>query len=570
MGFGFDNEVLNLCDFNFTTSCFNFFCGSNEIVSFNLTNSIVNNSTFREEYFNRFNYCLYCNNNDAKEFQEIIASSDNNICKLFPIYNDIINLLTSHCNNGKDYLQQVNHINNFTLNNLNIGMIEQRFFSDKTIYRTKYLNNLTSAIEDNTLHFIQTTFQGGYSNPVMCYCSSRKEFGFQCDDAYQKFFIPFKFKASNVLLFVYSILLIVIVTIIIIIPHCHVKIKSIQQLASETITSSKESTFIPLIYFKSALSELFLTDLTSQVIFYLIASLIACFIENLMEFIWNFKVWNLNVSDQFWGVFRGVGVFFVSLTYCMLLVQWSHLIYFVRNNITSYRQPLSRVNFILYISLYIFNFILILIGVIISAVLDSSFYFFTLCAISMIIYPVIFLIGFSVYGIIIFKKLRKSNTNIYQLKFTKFILVLNVIMTIGIVVAIISAPSFILNWDLFGIFLGLNRNFIVDVMVLIALTMVAYIIFKKKETLTFYSKILEMCNCCSCCNVCIVKLRKSDSNSNSNSGLKKMKSVFKIPTQQTLNNVTTAASVNNNDDTSSTSNIELQTKTPPATPRNVI
>ncbi|KAL9655484.1 hypothetical protein ABK040_011877, partial [Willaertia magna] len=74
MGFGFDNEVLNLCDFNFTTSCFNFFCGSNEIVSFNLTNSIVNNSTFREEYFNRFNYCLYCNNNDAKEFQEIIAS----------------------------------------------------------------------------------------------------------------------------------------------------------------------------------------------------------------------------------------------------------------------------------------------------------------------------------------------------------------------------------------------------------------------------------------------------------------------------------------------------------------
>ena len=228
MGF----EEISLCDRNGIETkavsseglCMDYFCSCSiggGAACTNLTQSMLNNSTFREEYFLIVNYCMNCNGEEAFRFRTELDNPQGKCVNRFPTYTDLQSAFLGHCN------QELSD----NIQNVNLGIIDKRFFdSTDGYYSNKWKRNVTTPDRDNILHLFHSTFQRKTENPLFCWSKNSQPIDFQCDDAYTNFLKPLKYFVTPVLFMGVIMVLVVVQTAIVTIPSCLNKVRHIKKL----------------------------------------------------------------------------------------------------------------------------------------------------------------------------------------------------------------------------------------------------------------------------------------------------------------------------------------------------
>ncbi|KAG2393369.1 hypothetical protein C9374_006900 [Naegleria lovaniensis] len=482
--FVLDNSEIDLCDsslidtrltiqnssaFLNNSICIEYFCecSLDSNVCLNLTTSLVSNTTFRMEYFRMINFCIHCNNFHSQEFRKAIASSNSNQClSKFPSYEALQTSMLSHCNHNMDE-QSIHSIiaNSSVVNttNFNIGIIDWRFFQPGVYYSSIYTSKQSNITTDNTLHLYNTLFVSDLMNPVMCWCRNElgKRLAFQCADAYYNFILPFKYMGSPliiILLFSINLILFIVYNII---PLTLTKIHAINSRLKTSIANQASSTFLPNIILKICFEELLFTDLRPSILLLLLCSTLLILLENVILFIWNFR-------------------FFYDV-----VVHWGHIVDLLGSSKT--KRTLSRRNWVLLAIMYAFNVFALIVGVVGCIILEGTFPLFAVAAICMIVCPNILMVVFSAYSWIIFKRLKRSQKNISELKFTKKMILFNLVLIMSFLAAAVLLPTYVVAWDLYGIYVGLFRSMGIDVTCFVILLFITYILANDVEISKHYS-----------------------------------------------------------------------------------
>jgi len=489
-----DAPLFNLCEtyrstvnmWNETDVCNLYFCDCelDERVCYNLTYSITQNDTFRYEYFHMINYCVHCNNPDSQSFRIRIGSEG--MCPKFPQLNRLQSAMVKHCNNGETIRgPNVNDTSSLLNDNkTNLGVVDWRNFVPGTYFSNRYWNNQTDSLLDNSLHLFESVFRGEKENPLLCWCRNRVEdarigYAYQCDDAYYQFLVPFKYLGVGLIMALVFFMLLVFMTVYIAVPMFYNKFKAIQSKVNYE-KAVQENVLVTTLYLKYVCEEFVMTDLKPLVLVFLYISITLVVLENLFSFFWNFTFWNSNVSINVWGLLRSLEIYFASFSVSSLMVQWSHIVDLLKNNVN--KKPLSLFNGVLLGSIYLFNVALIIIGIALSAVFGSSTYLYTVAGISMIFMPSILLVLFTIYGVIIYKRISLTATvSVYHLKFTKFIILFNVTLAVIFVIATITIITFIVSWDVYGLFYGVFKTLILDILSLAIFLLMIYILVIESE-----------------------------------------------------------------------------------------
>ncbi|EFC39732.1 predicted protein [Naegleria gruberi] len=339
---------------------------------------------------------------------------------------------------------------------------------------------MTISDKDNTLHLFETLFQNRNENPILCWCKNELYGGFayKCADAYYNFLVRFKYIGTPWWFMFFFTCYLITMTIYNTIPLVHAKNASIKKKIEQR--KSREANTIRM-YLTIYLEELFLTDLRPSILLLIYMESSFFFIENMICFLWNYSFMHGSLKNiQLWGCFRALAIYALGYGFSTLMVQWSHIVDLIKSNQS--KKKLSKYNLILLISIYIFNAFLIIIAIVLCSILKTSVYLFALAAVAMILVPTILIVSFTTYGIVIYRRLKSyKNVNISQMRFFKFILVFNTALFFGFVLAIIFVPTFISTWDIFGMFVGVFKNFAIDSAGLLATYIITYILINENE-----------------------------------------------------------------------------------------
>ncbi|KAG2392399.1 hypothetical protein C9374_012651 [Naegleria lovaniensis] len=510
---------------NLTNSCFSYFCecSVDSRVCLNLTHSLISNQTFQRDYFVMMNYCLSCNTEEAHAFRKEINGSNTKCSQRFPSLERIQRSMLKHCNGGFLEDKALNSIlasaleiynyDNTTTNtsddlsglspNFNIGIVDWRFFQPDLYYSNKYLKNYSLNIQDHTLHLFESLFLSETVNPVMCWCRNQpyQKFAFQCGDAYDHFFIPFKYIGTPLIVIVLALLALVSSIFYNSLPLIVSKRKKIFHLFQQEIALRSTSQWYLVVWTKIMLEQCFLTDLRAAILFFQTCASIFMVVENVIGFVWNFMFWNSQFdNNELYGCFRALSIFSMSMTFTALLVHWSHVVDLINATATvsKPKRHLSRKNLIILVSIYMFNIIVILIGSIVSGVLRKSTPLFACAAAAMILLPTILIIAFTIYGFRIYWRLKRTQTNFVELRFTRFIILFNISLAIGFGLACVFIPTFIIRWDIYGIFVGLFKNFVIDCSCILFIALITYILCHEGEFKQCYGSCLTQIFLCEC------------------------------------------------------------------------
>nr|CAG4717153.1 unnamed protein product [Naegleria fowleri] len=500
MNTSFFGQIGNSSSFNNSTTgnpCVDYFCecSIDPRVCFNLTHSLIFNAnqTFRSDYFIMMNYCLSCNSEDAHAFRKYMSGGEftssqinqhSKCSQRFPSLERIQRSMLKHCNHGlldDTILNSIlfaslsayannnktnNTSNNSNINNnqtlipidpsndkVNIGIVDWRFFQPDLYHSNKYLKNYSSNIEDNTLHLFESLFLSETVNPLMCWCRNQNgpKFAFQCGDAYQLFFIPFKYFGTPFIIIVLMLSALIISVFYNTIPFVVTKRRKISHQWKQEIALRASSKWYLIILGKIMFHQLFLTDLRSAILFFQTCTGVFMIVENIIGFVWNFKFWNSQFeNNELYGCFRALSIFSMSLTFTTVLVHWSHVVDLISStsHMSNPKRHLSRKNILLLVSIYLFNIMVILIGSVVSGVLKRSTPLFACAAASMILLPSALIVAFTIYSFRIYFRLKRTQTNFVELRFTRFIIILNIGLATAFVLACVFIPTFIARWDI--------------------------------------------------------------------------------------------------------------------------
>lgn len=476
--------------------CLEYFCecSIDANVCFNLTNSLIENERFRMQYFRMINYCIHCNNHHSRQFinsiseEPAVATKNSKCLSRFPSYELLQRSLLKHCNIGISQ-QKVNSLlsSNETNDDFNVGIIDWRFFQINNYYSNMYLKNHSATINDSTLHMFYTLFVEESVNPVMCWCRNElgKRYAFQCGDAYYNFIVPFKYIGSPLLLIILLSFSLLLATIYNIIPLYFTKRAIVITRSRTEIANQIQAHFIPLIYLRIALEECVLKDLRSIILLFEVMGTTILITENVICFLWNFSFFfDSQSSDLLWGCFRALAIWFYAFSSTALLVQWGHIVDLLQASTT--KKSLSRFNVILILSIYTFNCCIMVIGVIACIVLKSTMPLFAAATISMIVAPSILIICFTTYSFLIFKRLKLANRNIREMRFTKSMTLFNVSLISAFIFGIVFLPTFVVRWDIYGIYVGIHKNLVIDLACVVVTGFFTYILANEGDITKYY------------------------------------------------------------------------------------
>lgn len=489
----FDIPIQNSSSILDHSICVDYFCDCSidSNVCFNLTINLMNNSTFRMQYFRMINFCIHCDNFHSQAFRNAISMNNHGQCQSkFPSYESLQTSMLKHCNH-KINLQSIDTIisnSSFNTLNFNVGILDWRFFQPGVYYSSIYLSNHSKTTLDNTLHLYNILFVSETVNPVMCWCRNEwgEKFSFQCADAYYTFLLPYKYIGSPIVIFFLFSINLILFIVYIIIPLALTKQEIISSRLKSLIANQATSTFLPNIVWKIIFEELLYSDLRPTILLFLLCSVLLILLENFILFIWNFRFFFDAIgSDLLMGCFRSIAIWCFSFAYISLLVHWGHIVDLLDSSTT--KRTLSRRNLIILAAMYAFNIVTLIVGAIGCIILEGTFPLFAVAAICMIVCPNILIVVFSAYSWIIFKKLRHSQKNISELKFTKKMVLFNLVLIVSFLAAAVFLPTYIDTWDLFGIYVGLYRSPFIDVTSSIILLFITYILANDVEISKHYS-----------------------------------------------------------------------------------
>ncbi|KAG2383278.1 hypothetical protein C9374_004615 [Naegleria lovaniensis] len=475
--------------------CVEYFCecSIDTNVCFNLTKSLVENERFRIQYFRMINYCIHCNSNHSQLFinsiseQSPLKSQNSKCLSRFPSYELLQRSLLKHCNIGISQ-QRISTLLSFndTKEDFNVGIIDWRFFQIDNYYSNIYLKN-HSDNNDNTLHMFNTLFLEEFVNPVMCWCRNEfgKRFAFQCGDAYYNFLIPFKYIGSPLLVLILLAMSLLLAAIYNIIPLYLTKRRAVIFRSKSEIANQMQARFAPFVYLRIALEEFVFTDLRSVILLFEILGTVCLMIENIICFLWNFSFFNdSQSSDLLWGCFRALAMCLYAFSFMALLVHWGHIVDLLKTSTT--KKSLSRFNIILILSIYTFNCCIMIIGVIVCIVLKSTAPLFAVAAISMIVAPSILIICFTIYTFLIFKRLKLAHRNIREMRFTKSMTLFNISLISAFILGIIFLPTFVVYWDVYGIYVAIHKNLAIDLACVVITGFFTYILANEGDITKYY------------------------------------------------------------------------------------
>ncbi|KAF0973747.1 hypothetical protein FDP41_007134 [Naegleria fowleri] len=517
--------------------CLEFFCSST-LKYHEVENRKLNLTRWSQvdEFTWFYNYCLYCDNVVSREFKDFLInnsstqSSENPDQSACPLFNPtIIQKAQQHC--------QIQSFQNKP-QPYSIGT----FFLSSDLMDSPEFRSVLSFYD-----FIQFVEQSSF--PYNCFCKEQSlslvpgirpfSFAFACD-IYAKAIIPLVFEFGPIFIFLYTVFLLFSSFFVLILPiYCAVY---------------REYRYA---YEKKLLSTIF--DLRIQSTTILFFAILWMCAQEIFSYLFNFNAFSSMYYDEdshngFMlllgnGLLRMISLVFLCCSFASMLVSWQHMTSNTEGNFlsgvaggiaatgkaligaskderehglvddneeyTPQNKRESERSSLLYIGgrdpseslstgnkLILAGFYLSLLALLITVVI-MSFFIHTLYIIFLVfiafgmMYLWIFPIGFLFSGIRMYYKLKsmKENLSFARLKFTKFMIFADICFILLIIVGALFMLTYLFGWDLFGVFIGINRSLIMDFTIVLMMTIEQYMLFNQKSIKDLYGEKILMCCC---------------------------------------------------------------------------
>ncbi|KAL9649101.1 hypothetical protein ABK040_008478 [Willaertia magna] len=486
---------------NWTTShmtnidCANYFC-FDKLSTANFTSRILSNEIFRIEFSFLFNHCMFCNSNSSITFRNLV---ENGSCNSFPfVPNNWYQLGSSHCQGKPMSVPVMNVTSSESLNyrDFHFAVLDAHLFEPLSIYSGALTKSISKL--DNNLDTISRFFNTLYNNtvfgvggaPMFCHCASSNTFAFKCYDSNHNFFLPLKFNASPLLFLALFLIVTIVYTIVIIVPKLYVIIGTLLKLK----TFKKDVNFYfttkfkhPCLSFTKAILLLTIGDIKVHVIFWAYLFNIFLILTEIFSYARNYySAINIFFIDDVGGSLRAIGMLFLLLAYGTMVIHWQHTMDLFNANTT--KANLSKINTIILIVFYVFVAIALLAGIIGSAITKDTFVIFGIFSALYIIIGLVFSVAFTILGVRILLKMKKTSKSIAQLKLTKSIMLLNICNLVVVIIAVLSLPTYLIGFDIYTIEMGLIRSTVYDLWLLSVSIVSFYVLFTPFEFGFVYGK----------------------------------------------------------------------------------
>ncbi|KAL9642818.1 hypothetical protein ABK040_009893 [Willaertia magna] len=310
-------------------------------------------------------------------------------------------------------------------------------------------------------------------NPYICLCDS-KYYGYRCD-IFSINIVPVTFRGFPIICFVISMFLIFVTMVFNVIPLAYRNFKKIRQKV--------KFRFVPL--HKAIYDEVF--SLNWKVIIFLLIYFLFISLENVLSFAFiDVYIQKVDIGA---GFFRALSLLPLITALFVTFVIWVNVLLTSMN-----RSDTVNTHFGLKIILVIFYLFVIALAVLpfVYTFEKSIVKIFNIVYFSLTVgFMMFFIFVFIIFGTKLYLKLRKANNlSIFQIKFTKFVIVLSLIATIVIIQMIFVIIEYAASTVTFGLFYRATNFGVLDVtMCVLASTMI--------YQMTPFNEMKEI-YCCTC------------------------------------------------------------------------
>ncbi|KAG2370825.1 hypothetical protein C9374_013417 [Naegleria lovaniensis] len=484
------------------TTCSDLLC-SNSTIILDLTNT-----TQVESLGQVMNFCLYCNHSSSDAFRNLLWNGQ---CQTFTSLHSLqngnfgpqfVNMMNLHCNGDRNTQLTVpsQHLPIFDVTFFKTEYFKRQFSKYQLQSHSTNEFETASPLKRTTLQSLLNFYFGSvmtqenisstnipFDIPVTCWCHyndpSSHSFGFQCNDFYHNFLIPYSFRYSPLISAVVFILIFFIHLFTIQIPRFYERIYTFKhKIIREVVDKS--------IFMKMNITIQHFLDIVVQAPVCFSLSLLSGFLENMFRFLFNFSFMFDFYQGYLAGLFRALSGVLVVCGFSSLVISWSHAIDVSNHMRQDKSNALSIFNKTI-LSIFYAAVVLVLItsGIVFAVVSDYG-YAWSILALSVMIYIFTYGFGFLFYGIRIYFRLRKANNKggLFEYRFTKFMLGLSIWFFYGWICTMLSMITYIFGFDVLSLFFGMTRNIFLDSSLILVTILSSYITFNKEAFVKSYGK----------------------------------------------------------------------------------
>ena len=517
--------------------CIDFFCVTDSILDHAIENRKLNLTSAKQlgDFTNLYNYCFYCDNPTSQTFKNFLFDNSTkwndstpqyrSLCPLFDL--QMIATAQSHCDA-----------------NYNIKDAPGYFYMSEELISISEYSHVLSFYD-----FMQ--FQESHF-PFNCYCGGSSlslsngirnfSFGFECD-MYTRAMIPLVFEFAPIVLFFFLLILLVGTFMTLLLPIYSAVYREYKQ----TYHTEGRRDYLKIFDLRIQSSSFLFAS-----IFWMCAQEVLAYLFNFYAFSQIYRTSTNKANSGFTmllgnGLLRMVSLVCLCCSFAGMLVSWQHMTSTGENFLsgvgagiaatgkallagreslkststeeeekfplrheqcstnTNLSESLSFGNKLILVGFYISLTMLLVSVVVLSFLVETLSTVFVVFIAFGMMYMWIFPIGFLFSGIRMYYKLKsmKENLSFGKLKvsialisytcfqFTRFMIFADVCFILLIMVGAVFMVTYLFGWDLFGIFIGINRTIIMDLTIGLMMTIEMYMLLNKK-----YCK--DLYGACSC------------------------------------------------------------------------
>jgi hypothetical protein len=397
----FDSPQIDVCSFYAGENCTNFFCRNR---SEGYVPNFDSNST-RNKYQNMWIYCTYCDYNELPQFRKALSL---NQCRYyFPTTK-----YENQCNEG-----------------------------EKQVFFEKIVGNLLM-VSNSTLM---------KSSPFACFCPGYNIYSFQCDQyivwiLMKSFIFPLIHLCVMILVFIITLFFSTI-------PILRKTIRVMVKIYGEGLNLHRDR-----------ILALFNVRLQCSVFLNLCA--ISYMIEQSISIATCFYASEATYKINSGGFFRLLGIALLLCGFSCLLVLWTNIC--SEKDVNTY-SGLNMKSGLILLGFYSLLSVAATITYLLFLYAGNEVAF-SVMGFFVLIYVILFPVSFLFYGIRLYRNLTRYKLDQekipmakQKIDFTKYMLVNIVFFFISFIVCTLVTIGYIIGWDYMGVWLGLARNFFLDI-----------------------------------------------------------------------------------------------------------
>jgi hypothetical protein len=399
---------------NTSFTCMDFFSNNT------LIQAVLNPTNWQSSYFDMRNYCLYCNHSTSVEFQQAILT--NNSVLYFWRHESIV------CNKYPAilYFRYDPYFDQVKSANSSLSSLSPKKLSDFLFFTN---------LRTTTSNFIGEQDRNEFF--YICMFFDSKTYGF-LGDIYEISIVQVRVRGMWIVDTIIRTVILVFMIILIWIPRIKIWIKEAKKLRGMSV---KEL----IIHVISALQL--------QVLVYATVALLLGYFESAMS--QNSTVPGYKVLD---GDFRLVANLIIALGSFLLLILWANIVHAATNMDNS--SVLAKRYLAAVAAIYIFLFIFVIAGLITYGVTTIAQKYAATTAFMFVggLFCIMYLLGFSVYGLRILWlfKSGRSKVDILKLRVTRLILLSNFSWVLLVVILIVLGTSYSFPYSVYTFFVVFN------------------------------------------------------------------------------------------------------------------